>query len=58
MWNAPSGALFMLVAVPEVAINRDVKDAVRSSFKNDNALWQQFQSQQALESLDKEFPTE
>lgn len=58
MWNAPSGALFMLVAVPQASVNNDVKDAVRSSFKNDNALWQQFQSQQALESLDKEFPTE
>ncbi len=58
MWYAPSGALYMLVVVPEAAVNRDVKDAVRSSFKSDNALWQQFQSQQALESLDKEFPTE
>lgn len=58
MWNAPSGALFMLVAVPEAAVNREVKDAVRSSFKKDDALWQQFQSQQALEGLDKEFPTE
>lgn len=58
MWYAPSGALYMLVVVPEAAVNRDVKDAVRSSFQSDNALWQQFQSQQALESLDKEFPTE
>ncbi|MCX6053186.1 MAG: LPP20 family lipoprotein [Campylobacterales bacterium] len=57
MWNAPSGALYMLVAVPEAAVNRDVKDAVRSSFKKDDALWQQFQSQQALENLEKEFPT-
>ena len=57
MWNAPSGALYMLVAVPEASINGEIKDAVRSSFKKDDALWQQFQSQQALEGLDKEFPT-
>jgi PBP1b-binding outer membrane lipoprotein LpoB len=62
MWNAPSGALYMLVVVPEKNVNQAVKDAlkktVNSSFKDDNALWQQFQSKQALENLDKEFPTD
>jgi len=57
-WNAPSGALYMLVTVPEATVNGEVKAAVKTSFKNDNALWQQFQSKNALESLDKEFPTE
>jgi len=58
MWNAPSGTIYMLVTVPQESVNGAVKAAVKSSFKNDNALWQQFQSKQALESLDKEFPTE
>jgi len=58
MWNAPSGAIYMLVTVPQESVNGAVKSAVKSSFKNDNALWQQFQSKQALKSLDKEFPTE
>jgi hypothetical protein len=62
MWNAPSGAIYMLVTVPEENVNEAVKEAykktVNSSFNNDNALWQQFKSKQALESLDKEFPTE
>ncbi|WP_457745448.1 LPP20 family lipoprotein [Sulfurimonas sp.] len=62
MWQAPSGALYMLVTVPEENVNNEVqkayKKAVKSSFNNDNALWQQFQSKQALESLEKEFPTE
>jgi len=57
MWNAPSGALFMLVTVPEDSVNGAVKDAVKSSFNNDDARWQQFQSEQALKSLDAEFPT-
>jgi len=48
----------MLVTVPEATVNGEVKAAVKTSFKNDNALWQQFQSKNALESLDKEFPTE
>ena len=58
MWEAPSGALYMLVTVPQENVNAEVKKAVKSSFKDDNALWQQFQSKQALEQLDKEFPTE
>ncbi len=62
MWTAPSGAIYMLVTVPESSVNQEVKKAykktVDSSFQNDNALWQQFQSKQALENLDKEFPTE
>ena len=57
-WQAPSGTLYVLVAVPESAINQEAKKAVKSSFKNDEALWQQFQSKQALENLEKEFPTE
>lgn len=60
IWNAPSGDLYMLVTVPEQTVNKKVKETIKntSSMKNDNALWQQFQSQQALESLDKEFPTD
>ncbi len=57
-WQAPSGTLYILVAVPESSVNESAKNAVKSSFKNDEALWQQFQSKQALESLEKEFPTE
>lgn len=57
MWNAPSGALFMLVTVPEENVNSEVKKAVRSSFNSDDARWQQFQSERALKALDEEFPT-
>ena len=57
MWTAPSGNLFMLVTVPEASVNGAVKDAVKSSFNSDDARWQQFQSEQALKSLDAEFPT-
>jgi hypothetical protein len=57
-WEAPSGTLYVLVAVPEKVVNEAAKNAVKTSFKNVQALWQQFQSKQALESLEKEFPTE
>ena len=60
MWNAPSGAIYMLVTVPEASVNNEIKKVMGapSSFKDDNALWQQFQSQQAQEGLEKEFPTD
>lgn len=58
VWSAPSGALYMLVAVNQSDVNKEVKKAVSSSFKNDDALWQQFQSKNALENLDKEFPSD
>ena len=57
-WTAPSGSLYMLVTVPEATVNGEVKAPIKTSFKNDQALWQQFQSKQALDSLDKEFPTD
>ncbi len=57
-WTTKNGTLYLLVTVPEAVVNGEVKNAVKTSFKNDQALWQQFQSKNALESLDKEFPTE
>jgi len=58
IWISPSGSLYMLVTVPESNINKVVKNSIKTSFKNDNALWQQFQSKNALEELDKEFPSD
>jgi len=54
-WTAPSGALYLLVTVPEKQINDKAKDLVKSSLKNDNALWQQFQAKNAFDDLDKAF---
>ena len=48
--------LYVLVGVPEKSVNQTAKEAVKSSYKNDKALWQQFQAQKAQDSLDKEFP--
>lgn len=56
-WNAPSGALYMLVTIPTSDINKHIQDGVRTSLNSDNASWQQFKAKEALEALDKEFPT-
>ncbi len=55
--NSGDGSIYVLVSVPKDQVYKSAKNTVSSSFKNDDALWQQFQSKQALEGLDKEFPT-
>jgi len=51
-WQAPSGAIYMLVTVPEDYINNTVKATAKTSLKNDNALWQKFQASKAFDSMD------
>lgn len=58
MWNAPSGAIYMLVTVSKDSTNEQIRDNIKTSFKNDNALWQQFKAKNALEDLEKEFSGE
>lgn len=56
-WNSPKN-MYLLVGVPNDVVNKEAKkEIVNSSHDNKDALWQQFQSKQALEGLDKEFPT-
>ncbi len=50
--------VYLLVAVSDQSVNEKVQDTIKSSKGNDNALWQQFQSKQAMDSLEKEFPTD
>ncbi len=58
-WQNPkNGTLFVLVAMPITSINNDIKKQITSSsFDNKNALWQQFQSKEALKRLNHDFPT-
>lgn len=58
MWTAPSGAIYMLVTVSQNSANEQIKNNIKTSFKNDQALWQQFKAKNALEELEKDFPTE
>lgn len=58
-WQNPGNSdIYVLVGVSENEMNEEIKNKVKSSYKNDNALWQQFQAKNALEELDKEFPTD
>ena len=51
-WAAPSGNIYLLVTVPEDYINEKVKETAKTSLKNDNALWQQFQASKAFDAMD------
>ena len=55
MWTAPSGTLYMLVTVLKKSTNAQIQSNLKTSFKNDEALWQQFKAKNALESLEKDF---
>lgn len=58
-WQHPKNkTVYILVGMNEKSMNEEVQKNVKSSYKNDNALWQQFQSKNALEGLEKEFPTD
>jgi len=51
-WQAPSGNIYVLMTVPEDYINEKVKATAKTSLKNDNALWQQFQASKAFDAMD------
>lgn len=54
MWQGKT-ELFVLVSVPKKSVIENTKSTLKTSFKNDNALWQEFKAKQSLDSLDKEF---
>ncbi len=58
MWVAPSKELYVLVVIDPDVLKNSVKDSVQTSYKNEKALWQQFQSKKAHEELDKEIEKE
>ena len=58
IWQSPCNELWVLVALDPTLVKAQTSQAIMSSFKNDNALWQQFQSQKAFEELEKEIGKE
>lgn len=54
MWRAPTDELFALVVLDPQRIIPALKDSVKTSMKNDEALWQQFQAKKAQDELEAE----
>ena len=57
-WTAPSGALYLLVTVSKNSTNKQIQQNIKTSYKNERALWQQFKAKNALEELEKDFEAE
>ena len=60
VWFSPSRTMYVLVDMPNTKeVAQQVKKAVKTSFRNDQALWQEFKAKKADEELeaaiDKEF---
>jgi ribosomal protein S20 len=58
MWISPGNDLYLLVSIDGDSLRNSVKNSVRTSLKNQEALWQQFQAKKANEELDKEIEKE
>jgi hypothetical protein len=59
-WISPKGTMYVLVGMPDPnAVKQAVKQAVKTTLHNDQALWQEFKAKKADEELeaavDKEF---
>jgi LPP20 lipoprotein len=49
--TSPSGALYVLVGMDEASVQQATKKAVKTSMKNERALWQQFKAQKTQDEL-------
>ena len=58
MWISPGNELFVLVVLDAKSVAQAVKEQVQTSYKNEKALWQQFQAKKAQEELDAEIEKE
>ena len=53
-WQSPKGTLYVLVGMPDPAqVQQQVKQAVKTSLKNNKALWQKFLAKKADKDLDQ-----
>lgn len=52
--DSDSGILYTLYALDSNVVDQQMKTSMKSSFKNEEALWQKFQATQAWKELDHE----
>jgi len=57
-WISPSSTYYVLVAVDPAILQESLKNSIQTSFKNEQALWQQFQAKKAYDELDNEIKKE
>ncbi len=57
-WLSPCNELFVLVKLDPKEAGKAVREAVITSYKNQQALWQMFQAKKAWEELDRQIEKE
>jgi len=57
-WISPCNEYYTLVVLDPASVQNAVKENALSSFKNEKALWQQFQAKKAHDELEKEIEKE
>jgi hypothetical protein len=58
LWQSPCNEIYVLISIDSGVVAANVKNSVTSSYKNENALWQQFQAAKAQVELDAAFQAE
>ncbi len=53
-WTSKNGDLYILVIIPNTSVKAKIEDAVKTSFENDQAMYQQFLASKAQGELDFE----
>lgn len=53
-WTSKDGSLYLLVGISNEPVKDEMAKAVKTSFKNDQAMYQKFLASQAAGELDKE----
>lgn len=54
MWISPSSELYILVVMDPAAVKESVKRQLTTSYKNDEARWQEFKAKNGEAELDRE----
>ncbi|MCW9014886.1 MAG: LPP20 family lipoprotein [Gammaproteobacteria bacterium] len=49
--TSPTGSLYVLLGMDEASVEQATKNAVKTSMKNERALWQQFKAQKSQDEL-------
>ena len=57
-WISPKNNLHILMIIDSEMVKNYVRESIETSYKNDKALYQQFQAKKAHEELDKEIEKE
>lgn len=58
MWVSPTRVIHVLMVIDPSIVKEHVRDSVRTSLNNEEALWQQFQAKQGFDALDKQLEKE